>query len=177
MDSLRAMFPDVDTQTLQATLEAHDNSVERTVDYLLSSAATTETDQARFLQVEQDAAIARRLQAEQDAVDTPTHAPNQPPTDNPLPSMADVQSAFKPIIDGVQYAGRVAAQSAQSLYREITGAGQPSSARTPFQETRDESVVLRGEAGSPAAARGTQRQRRPFSASYATGSTAGKKDA
>lgn len=182
MDTLRAMFPDLDSQTLQATLEAHNNSVERTVDYLLSAAneptTNSDSDHARRLQEEQDAEMAHRLQAEQDAYDGAEVRQPREPVPNPglpIPSMNDVQNAVKPIVDGVQYAGRVAAESVQSLYREFMGEGEPSNRPAYNRRTNDDPVVLRGEAASPSAARATTRQRRPVTGSY--GGYGGKKDA
>lgn len=188
MDSLRAMFPDLDTSTLQATLAAHDSSVERTVDYLLASRggsggtprSASSADRQR--QVDQDAALARRLQAEQDIalqrgapVPAPAGGAGSTAPFN-LPSLGDVQNAVKPIVDGVSYAGRVAAESVSSLYREFVGDGQPST--NPYHRVRDErdddTVVLRGEATSPGGSRST-RMRRGVAGAASMGG-AGKKD-
>lgn len=191
MDSLRAMFPDLGAPTLQAALEAHGNSVERTVDYLLSShTAGTE----RTAQEEGDAALARRLQAEDMAMAREQEAALFAQADAPpmatqrrgnaqegvgnngapfsIPSMADVQSAVQPLVNGVAYAGRVAADSVSGLYRELVGDAGPSSRRSNSHAhgsamEMDESVVLRGDGSSPAATRNSTRQRRPEASSFA----------
>lgn len=189
MDQLRAIFPDLDHATLQATLEAHGNSVERAVDYLLSS-----RDDPRAVQEAEDEALARRLQAE-DLNDSPSNPsfsfprtfqsrqtnsayPRDSSSTNPsfsIPSLADVQSAVRPIVNGVMYAGKVAADSVTGLYNEYIGESSTSS-RPPTSASRpDESVVIRGEASPPAATRNTARQRRPDAASLAR-SQGDKKD-
>lgn len=182
MDSLRAMFPDLDASVLQATLEAHGGSVEQAVNYLLSSHDNTNPD--RQAQEEQDAALARQLQAEDTAAydqqhDTRAmyeshhhHAPatggggGGPSSGFQLPSLADVQSAVQPIVNGVAYAGRVAANSVSGLYRDLVGDDAPRRNVHSVHPSEDESVVLRGEGSSPAATRSTARQRRPETSSY-----------
>lgn len=164
----------MDATALQATLEAHNNSVERCVDYLLSS--TSPHDQATTFQLQQDEEIARRLQAEQDAEDNAAMQPPGNATQMPaIPSMADVQNAVKPIIDGVQYAGRAAAQGVQNLYRDyVAPPERAGSAYRREEPEQDETVILRGEGGGGRA--GGARQRRPLSGGYGGGSS-DKKDA
>lgn len=189
IESLRAMFPDLDASVLQATLDAHDNSLERAVDYLLSSSASP-ADRERATQEARDEELARRLQAEDAAAHAHahTHRGTVPPPSRAastaapqqaqgfaVPSLADVQSAVQPLVSGVAYAGRVAADSVSGLYRELVGegggaGGAASSERRAAgggvgydRDARDqEAVVLRGgEGSSPAAARSAARQRRP----------------
>lgn len=66
MDQLRAIFPDLDASTLEATLAAHGGNVERTVNYLLTAQRPggNARDAARVAQEAADAELARRLQAE-----------------------------------------------------------------------------------------------------------------
>lgn len=180
MDALRAMFPDLDTATLEATLAAHDGSVERAVDFLLSGSSSS-PDPARDAQEASDAALARRLQAEEAPMSTfdPSRSSRDPTAPPPstsnsglaLPSMADVQSAVRPIVNGVMQAGRVAADSVSNLYNEFVGEQHPhsSSASSRPSARHDDSVVLRGEAGSPATSRTAPRQRRPESTGTARG--------
>ena len=198
MEALQPMFPNLDPVTLQHALEAHNNSVERTVDYLLSEAQTRSPSttsnninrQAQFLQEESDAELARRLQMEQDAHDRAYYSnnnPNQPNTSSPsssatpfsLPSLSDVQSAVKPIVDGVQYAGRVAAESVNTLYRDYIApdAHHPSSSSSPnrFQDRRqDDSMVITNDHDPHA--RHTPRHRRNVNTNYGFAPT-DKKDA
>lgn len=167
------MFPDLDPSTLQATLDAHEGSIERTVDYLLSSHAPSNLQLSE--QEEQDAALARQLQAEDAAHYEQIHQQQFSNTRMPattsnggegfgLPSLADVQSAVQPLVNGVAYAGRVAANSVSGLYRELLG-DEPDTGvngnNRRMNVTEDESVVLRGEGSSPAATRSSARQRRP----------------
>lgn len=194
------MFPNLDPVTLQHALEAHNNSIERTVDYLLSEAQTTSppastnsmNSQARFLQEESDAELARRLQMEQDAHDRAYYSNNdQPNTAAPpppssasaapfsIPSLSDVQTAVKPIVDGVQYAGRVAAESVNTLYREYIAPDthHPSSSSNPnrFQDRRpDDSMVVTNDHDPHA--RHTPRHRRNVATNYGFAPT-DKKDA
>lgn len=179
MDQLRAIFPDLDVSTLEATLAAHGGSVERAVDYLL---ATHSPDPERAAQEEEDAALARRLQAEDAAVardpyggrtgttqdahpaSLGSHRPPQESTSFALPSLADVQSAVQPIVTGVTQAGRMAANSVSGLYRELVGEDVPNRPSTESRDiVRDEAVVVRGDGSSPAATRSSTRQRRPES--------------
>lgn len=178
MDTLKSMFPDLDVSTLQATLDAHDGSVERSVDYLLSSHSPNDQ---RASQEQRDAELARQLQEEDAALfdqqqhqehhqHRQRHAMSNNSNANTsgdansfgLPSLADVQSAVQPLVNGVAYAGRVAANSVSGLYRELVGedgVGSASSTRPP--PAHDDSVVVRNEGTSPAATRGNTRQRRP----------------
>lgn len=177
MDQLRSIFPDLDQATLEATLEAHGNSVERAVDYLLSAPAR---EDHRSVQEAQDEALARRLQAEDFASSrhtehtlpgmfNPTSRPPSNARDNSssttpsfaLPSLEDVQTAVRPIVDGVVYAGKVAADSVSGLYRDFVGNSAAPSRSSMASSRMDDSVVIRGEGSSPAATRGTARQRRP----------------
>lgn len=186
MESLRAMFPDVDPATLQATLTAHNNSVERTVDYLLSNRHAPPSNNPpptstleRQRQEEEDAALARRLQAEQDLAYHEAAAPTarSQSQHHPfgLPTLGDVQNAVKPIVDGVQYAGRAAVEGINSLYREYVVGGDQRGGGRRREEREDDTVVLRGEASSPGGAQST-RMRRGFSGGGAS-TVGGKKDA
>lgn len=186
MDSLRAMFPDTDPAVLQATLTAHNNSVERTVDYLLTSRHGPPTNNPspmstldRQRQEQEDAALARRLQAEQDIAYSEAAASpgrSQPQQQSyGLPTLDDVQNAVKPIVDGVQYAGRVAAEGINSLYREYVVGGEQRGGRRRREERDDDTFVLRGEASSPGSAQST-RMRRGFTGGGAS-NAGGKKDA
>lgn len=174
MDQLRSIFPDLDQTTLRATLEAHGNSVERAVDYLLSSHAQNDE---RSIQEAQDEALARRLQAEDLATSRRTDPPfpgmydtTRPPHPRDtssatpsfaLPSLEDVQTAVRPLVNGVMYAGKVAVDSVSGFYHDVVGSSTtPSRPSMPSSRT-DDSVVLRGEGSSPAATRGSARQRRP----------------
>ncbi|CDF36325.1 unnamed protein product [Chondrus crispus] len=173
------MFPDADVATLQAALAANDGSVERTVDSLLS----THSSSPRSRQVEQDAALARSLQAEQTlpsqpAADPPHHQPRAPDAFE-LPSLADLQNAVKPLVDGVAYAGRVAADGVSALYRDFVAPDVPtashhSPAHYSARRAQDDTVVLRGEATSSPAARSTRLRRASHPASSV--SSADKKD-
>lgn len=189
MDQLRSIFPDVDQGTLQATLEAHGNSVERAVDYLLSAHGQ---DDHRSVQEAQDEALARRLQAEDLATprrtDNPVPGMFEPTRPSPrahdnssttpsfaLPSLEDVQTAVRPIVDGVMYAGKVAADSVSGIYRDLVGNPAAPSRPSMSSSRRDDSVVIRGEGSSPAATRTSARQRRP-DANSASRSFGDKKD-
>lgn len=170
MESLRPIFPNTDPTTLQQALEAHNNSIERTVDYLLSTPPTTTS------QIQSDATLAALLQAEETHDQHPRPVVQIPPTPTfQLPSLDDLSNAVRPVLASVTAAGRVAAAGAASLYRDFLGDSGPAQPayhiRRPLD---DEAIVLRGEAtSSPSSGPRSVRARRSVG-SASTG--VGKKD-
>lgn len=170
MDTLKSMFPDLDVSTLQATLDAHEGSVERTVDYLLSSHSVPNDQERR------DAELALRLQQEEDNAANVQHRDQQQPTGGnmtntesdafTLPSLAQVQSAVQPLVNSVAYAGRVAATSVSGLYRELVGDENNNNTRpNQHQSSNDHAEVVRNDNSTSSPTRLSARQRRPESSS------------
>ncbi|CAN8064453.1 unnamed protein product [Agarophyton chilense] len=164
MDSLRAMFPDKDRAALQAALQANNNSVERTVDYLLQGEPSIDPA-TRRLQEAHDEALARRLQQEENS--SPAHQDYAPQnaqssqTPFALPSIQDVSNAVRPIVDTVTNAGRVAANHVSQLYNDFVASSPQNS--PPYSRPQDESLVLRAPHDTSPAAGHTARRRTPHS--------------
>ncbi|KAI0566982.1 Ubiquitin system component Cue [Gracilaria domingensis] len=164
MDSLRAMFPDKDRSALQAALQANNNSVERTVDFLLQGEPAIDPT-TRRLQEAHDEALARRLQEEENSLSGHSnYAPQDAqPSQAPfaLPSMQDVSNAVRPIVDSVTNAGRVAANHVSQLYNDLVS--PPPQTSRPYSRVQDDSLVLRAPHDTSPTARHTARRRAPHS--------------